>query len=211
MLGLRPTIRFARGSRRRLILTIVALASGVALICALDLVNRAVLRAFGEVVDSMAGRAALQVTVGEGGFFAEATAERLRAVPGVETAVAVVTGTAFTVERRSEALTVHAFELTNEAAVRIYQPDADGGVGIDDPLLFLNKPDSIVITRVLAQRYGLGIDSPLTLDTPTGRRVFVIEFRYIEFRYNTRRLHSALGYRTPREAYNEYQNQRQAA
>jgi transposase InsO family protein len=35
--------------------------------------------------------------------------------------------------------------------------------------------------------------------------------RYIEFRYNTKRLHSALGYRTPREAYNDYQNQRQAA
>ncbi len=35
--------------------------------------------------------------------------------------------------------------------------------------------------------------------------------RYIELRYNTNRLHSALGYRTPREAYNEYQNQRHAA
>jgi putative transposase len=35
--------------------------------------------------------------------------------------------------------------------------------------------------------------------------------RYIEFRYNTKRLHSALGYRTPREAYNDYQNHRQAA
>jgi transposase InsO family protein len=35
--------------------------------------------------------------------------------------------------------------------------------------------------------------------------------RYIEFRYNTNRLHSALGYRTPREAYEDYRNQRQAA
>jgi len=35
--------------------------------------------------------------------------------------------------------------------------------------------------------------------------------RYIEFRYNLKRLHSALAYRTPRVAYNEYQNQRQAA
>lgn len=28
--------------------------------------------------------------------------------------------------------------------------------------------------------------------------------RYIEFRYNTKRLHSALGYRTPQEVHNEY-------
>lgn len=35
--------------------------------------------------------------------------------------------------------------------------------------------------------------------------------RYIELRYNTKRLHSALAYRTPREVYADYQNQRQAA
>ena len=34
--------------------------------------------------------------------------------------------------------------------------------------------------------------------------------RYIEFRYNTKRLHSALGYRTPREARTDYLNQRRA-
>jgi putative transposase len=35
--------------------------------------------------------------------------------------------------------------------------------------------------------------------------------RYIEFRYNGQRLHSALGYRTPQEAYGEYLNQQSAA
>jgi len=35
--------------------------------------------------------------------------------------------------------------------------------------------------------------------------------RYIEFRYNTQRLHSALGYRTPQEAYDEYLNRQAAA
>lgn len=35
--------------------------------------------------------------------------------------------------------------------------------------------------------------------------------RYIEFRYNTKRLHSALGYRTPKEVHDEYLNQQHAA
>ncbi|WP_370268040.1 integrase core domain-containing protein [Streptomyces sp. V4I8] len=35
--------------------------------------------------------------------------------------------------------------------------------------------------------------------------------RYIEVRYNTKRRHSGLGYRTPREVHNEYLNQQLAA
>jgi putative transposase len=35
--------------------------------------------------------------------------------------------------------------------------------------------------------------------------------RYIELRYNTRRIHSALGYRTPKEVYDEHQTRQQAA
>jgi putative transposase len=35
--------------------------------------------------------------------------------------------------------------------------------------------------------------------------------RYIELHYNTRRLHSALGYKTPQEVHDEYQNRQAAA
>ncbi len=35
--------------------------------------------------------------------------------------------------------------------------------------------------------------------------------RYIEIRYNRKRLHSALGYRTPQEVHDEYLNRQRAA
>jgi putative transposase len=39
---------------------------------------------------------------------------------------------------------------------------------------------------------------------PTRKLAISDVTRYIELRYNTRRIHSGLGYRTPQEVYNEY-------
>lgn len=46
---------------------------------------------------------------------------------------------------------------------------------------------------------------------PTRQRAVADIARYIELRYNSQRLHSALDYKTPNEAYNEYLNQHHAA
>lgn len=46
---------------------------------------------------------------------------------------------------------------------------------------------------------------------PTRQHAINDVARYIELRYNTKRLHSALGYRTPHEVHNEYLNQQLAA
>ncbi|MGH3837274.1 MAG: integrase core domain-containing protein, partial [Pseudonocardiaceae bacterium] len=35
--------------------------------------------------------------------------------------------------------------------------------------------------------------------------------RYVEVRYNTQRLHSGLGYKTPREVHDEFLNRQQTA
>lgn len=46
---------------------------------------------------------------------------------------------------------------------------------------------------------------------PTRQHAMTDIARYIELRYNTQRLHSGLGYKTPHEVYTEYLNQQHAA
>lgn len=172
----RPSVRlpllFLRGQYGRLWLTILALAFGVALVCAIDLVNRAVFVAFAEVIDATAGRAALQVSAGDGGLFRETVAADLRGVPGVELAVPVVSAAAFTND--GEMLTVHGVDVTNDDAVRIYQATGSDGEIVDDPLAFISQPDSILVTREFAQRRAVAVGDPLDLETPRGRQRFVV-------------------------------------
>ncbi|MFF3160117.1 integrase core domain-containing protein, partial [Streptomyces sp. NPDC057910] len=46
---------------------------------------------------------------------------------------------------------------------------------------------------------------------PTRQHAYRDIARYIEVRYNTKRRHSGLGYRTPREVHDEYTNRQIAA
>lgn len=165
---------FLRANYGRLALTVSALAAGVALVCAIDLVNRSVMDAFEEIVDSMAGRAALQVTAGTGGLFAEEIAETVNAVPGVELAVPAVAASAFVADGTGEMLTVHGVDVANDAAVRVYQPYDPTRTGIKDALAFLNQPESVILTREFAARRRLRIGDPIDLETPAGRRRFTI-------------------------------------
>lgn len=160
VLGLRIPIRFVRGSTVRLLLTVVALACGVALICAIDLANRAVYLAFVDVIDTMAGRASLQVTAGGGALFGEEVATAAARVEGVELAVPVVSSWAFTTDGTGEQLTVHGIDVTSDDAIRTYEPSPDAVEVRGDPLVFLNRPDSILLTQVFATRHQSGSMTP---------------------------------------------------
>src|SRR5262250_1709191 len=107
MRSLRMARRFVRGAAARMVLTVFAVASGVALVGAVHLANHAVLRAFVEVVDAMAGRAALEVGAGEGGLFPEGVAATVAAVPGVEAAVPAIRSAAFVTGASRDVLTVY--------------------------------------------------------------------------------------------------------
>src|SRR5438093_2639097 len=180
VLGLRMPLRFLRGSAARLALTVIALACGVALVCAIDVANRAVMRAFVEVMDSAAGRITLQVHAGEEAAFPEAVGAAVAAVPGVELATPVVTGTAFPAAGEEEPLRVLAFDVGDAAALRAYgvREQDDGrerdGVELDDPFYLFSQPDSLVLTRTFAARRGLRVGDGIDLVTPQGRRRFTV-------------------------------------
>jgi putative ABC transport system permease protein len=172
--SLRIPLRFLRGNYTRFALTVIALVCGVALVCAVDLVNRAVLHAFVEVVDTMAGRAALYVSAGDGGLFPEEIARDVESIPGVALAVPVVSAAGFVSGASGELVTIHGVDITNEAAVRVYEARDAGGVEIEDPLVFLSQPDSVVLTRTFAERRGLKINSNFQLVTPRGVQTFTV-------------------------------------
>lgn len=170
----RMPARFARGQATGLALTVVAIACGVALVCAIDLANRAALRAFVEVIDTAAGRIALQVTAGEGGVFPEAVAGTIAAVAGVKHALPVVRASVFTTDGSGTQLAVYGIDVTDEAVEETYGLVAEGAAELDDPLLFVSQPDSVAITRAFATRRGLDLDDTVELMTPAGRRRFTV-------------------------------------
>src|SRR5437868_14048538 len=138
MLWIRDSFRiplcFLRSNYGRVALTIGALAAGVALVCAIQLVNQSVLRAFEDVIDTLAGRAALQISAGNAGFFPEEVADIVSKVPGVELAAQTVGATAFVADGSGELLPIHGVDVTNDAAVRVYQVRDAQGVRLKDPL-----------------------------------------------------------------------------
>src|SRR5207249_4204957 len=86
--------RHLRGQGARAALTAAGVACGVALVVAIRVINASTLASFTDAIEDLAGSAALQVR--GPGPFPEAVADELRAIPGVDHAVPIVTAT-FTV------------------------------------------------------------------------------------------------------------------
>ena len=71
----------------------------------------------------------------------------------------------------------------------------------------------ICFNNAMAESFFAAVKNELVHRTqyPTREHARKDIARYIMFHYNTKRLHSGLGYRTPREARDEYLNRQQAA
>ncbi len=166
-------LRHQRLRPARSILTTLGVAFGIALFVAISIINRSTRDSLRENVESVAGKAKITISAGPTGF-AESKLEDARSVPGVKVAVPMVEARAYfqgTLERDA-AVYILGVDLLQEAGVRTYKT-TDQKI-IDDPLVFLNQPDSIVVTKKFAAARGLSIDSKLPLATANGTKVFTV-------------------------------------
>jgi putative ABC transport system permease protein len=161
----------------RALLTTAGIASGVALFTAIAVINHSTRQSLRESVEAVSGKAKLTLSGSLQGFD-ENLLERVRIVPGVKAAVPLVSVRAFFEgsTESADGLSILGVDLLQEASIRTYKttPDGNGQRVIDDPLTFLNQPDSIVITKALATKRHLGVDSSIRLTTPTGLKTFIV-------------------------------------
>src|SRR6266550_5660971 len=139
-------------------LTIAGIAMGVGLFVAIHTANRSIFRAFDKTVDQIAGATQLQVSAGEFGFD-ESILERVQSVPEVGVAVPVIEATVATNIPGEGSLLILGIDMTGDRSLRDYDlKDADEAI-MDDPLVFLAQPDSLMITKEFAERNRFGVNS----------------------------------------------------
>jgi putative ABC transport system permease protein len=157
----------------RVILTVLGISLGISLFIGIWIINRSVSDSFRDSVEAISGKAALTIT-GNASGFPEAVLEGVIHTEGVKRAVPSVELNATFVDPsgKLENMTVLGIDLLKEQAVRSYKTDGDEI--IDDPLIFLNQADSIIITREFAARHGLLVDSKFKMTTALGDRDFTV-------------------------------------
>src|SRR5688572_3005380 len=135
--------------------------------------NQSVLFAFSQTIDRIAGKTDLQVTAGEAGF-GEDVLEQVQSLASVRVAVPVIEAT---VESRLEGqgdLLVLGIDMTGDRSLRDYELDSGDDAVMDDPLIFLAQPDSLIVSNELADRNGLTLGSRLPLQTADGEKALTI-------------------------------------
>jgi putative ABC transport system permease protein len=164
---------YVRKHLLRTVLTTAGIVLGVALLVGMQTANQSVLLAFNQTVDRLAGKAQLQVSAGDSGF-PEDVLERVQAVAEVRAAAPVIESTVDTGLTGEGKLLILAVDMTGDRSLRDYDFENGDEDVIDDPLVFLAQPDSLIITREFADRNGLHTGSKIAFDSMEGRKQFTI-------------------------------------
>lgn len=164
------SFQYVRKHKLRWLLTLAGIVLGVAVFVGMHTANQSVLRAFHQTIDRIAGATQLQVSAGESGFPEEAL-ETVQSSPDVRVAVPVIEAS---VNPGRGNLLLLGVDMTGDRSLRDYDLENNNDDAIDDPLVFLAQPDSLLVTRIFANAYGLKIGDTLPMSTMAGPRNFVV-------------------------------------
>ncbi len=151
-------LRYLRREPFKSLVSVLAVALGAAVYLSVEAAVSSSTAAFSETVNSLAGRAQLQVVSAAGTGFPSADFAAVEALPGVAAATPIVEAIAQPADRVEEALLVLGVDFFTDDAFRTFSL-AQGS----DRYTFLEEPDSVAVTEKFAARYGLRLGSPLRL------------------------------------------------
>src|SRR6478609_8052734 len=157
----------------RTALTTAGIVLGVAVFVGMHTANSSVLLAFSRTVDRIAGKTELQVTAGEAGF-PEDVLDRVQGASTVKVAVPVVEAVVDTGIAGVGNLLVLGVDMTGDRSLRDYNLESGDDAVIDDPLVFLAQPDSIMLSKEFAEKSGLSVGRRLSLGTVEGDKAFTV-------------------------------------
>jgi putative ABC transport system permease protein len=98
----------------------------------------------------------------------------VQSVPEVGVAVPVIEAAVDTGKKGQGSLLILGVDMTGDRSLRNYDFESAQEAIIDDPLVFLAQPDSLIVTTEFAGRNGLAVDSRLPLLTLDGEKQFVV-------------------------------------
>jgi putative ABC transport system permease protein len=157
----------------RTLLTVAGIVLGVAVFVGMHTANQSVLFAFSTTVDRIAGKTELQVTAGEAGFHEEVL-EQVQNASTVRVAVPVIEAVVDTNLKGQGNLLVLGVDMTGDRTLRDYDLDSGDDAVIDDPLVFLAQPDSIILSREFADRNHTAVGGRVALGTVEGEKQFTV-------------------------------------
>lgn len=168
------SLRHFRLHLLRTALTVLGIALGITVFVGIKLVNDATLGSFRQMINNVAGRAQIEVSRGRSGF-EEHVFDDVQKVSGVAKATPLIRSSAYLENAANDTVIILGVDTLADKDFRTFTAEEDGKEAEDiDALQFLNSPDSVLITDVLAKRYGIKKEDTLRVVTGAGLKELTV-------------------------------------
>src|SRR5262249_18292217 len=146
-------------------IAIVVIALGVALSAGMLLANAALRQSFETSTDALAGRADLVVTSLSGGTIDQQILDQVRAIDRVDAAAPLLIGDGFLNGAEALRVRIVGVDMLDDETLRVYRANPSGQTSIQDPLIFLNQPRSVIAPRRLLKLRNIDLGSEVAVQT----------------------------------------------